>query len=76
MKTKKPLLVPDNMFEVLGFLLPTSEKKPKYVKGESIIDFIGNQRIDTLKRESRYQTYYRLRGIPCAARHERPRQIS
>lgn len=64
MKTKKPLLVPDNMFEVLGFLLPTSEKKPKYVKGESIIDFIGNQRIDTLKRESRYQTYYpKLKSI-------------
>lgn len=64
MKFKKTTIVPDNIYEVLGFNLPFSENKPEYIKGESITGFIGNQRIDTLKRESKYRTYYpKLKAI-------------
>lgn len=58
MKSKKLTVVPDDLYEVLGFTLPFSNVKTEYQKGESITEYIGGTRIDSLKRESRYRVYY------------------
>ncbi|MCM1561697.1 MAG: hypothetical protein NC123_19510 [Butyrivibrio sp.] len=60
MKSKNTMHVPDGIYEALGLILPfsKSEGTPEYEKGGSVTEFIGNQRISTLKRESRYRIYY------------------
>lgn len=60
MKSKKTMHVPDGVYEALGLFLPfsKSEETPEYEKGGSVTEFIGNQRVSTLKRESSYKTYY------------------
>lgn len=60
MKSKNTMHVPDGIYEALGLFLPFSknEETPEYEKGGSVTEFVGNQRVSTLKRESRYKTYY------------------
>lgn len=60
MKSKNILQVPDSLYEVLGFTLPYSKDAdaPDYVQGGSVTEFIGSNRIESLKRESKYKTYY------------------
>ncbi len=60
MKFKNTMHVPDGIYEALGLFLPFSKNEdiPEYEKGNSVTEFIGNQRVNTLKRESRYRTYY------------------
>ena len=58
MKSNTSIIIPDSLFEALGFTLPFSKNEPEYVKGESVTSFLGTQRINTLKRESQYRTYY------------------
>lgn len=60
MKLKKTIKVPDGIYESFGFLLPTlnQEAGEDYVQGNSITEFVGGSRVNTLKRDSKYRTYY------------------
>ena len=60
MKLKKTINVPDELYESFGILLPSSKQESgeDYVQGSSISEYIGNDRIDTLQRVSKYRTYY------------------
>ena len=57
MKRKKQMEVPDYIFEALGFTLPKSIPK-EYQKGSSITDYVGSDRIITLKKENTYHKVY------------------
>lgn len=57
MKQKKQMEVPDSVFEALGFALPKSMPK-KYQKGSSITDYVGSDRILSLKKEE--NTYHKV----------------
>lgn len=66
MKSKNILQVPDSLYEVLGFTLPYSKDTdtPDYMQGGSVTEFIGSKRIESLKRENKYKTYYpRMKDI-------------
>ena len=63
MKRNNLIDVPDSIFEAFGFALPKSVSAP-YQKGSSITDYVGGNRIISLKKEHTYQeTYPIMNGI-------------
>lgn len=64
MKQKKRTEVPDSVFEAFGFTLPKSIPE-EYQAGSSITDFVGGERILSLKKEHSYQKVYPvMNGVP------------
>ena len=57
MKQNNLIDVPDSIFEAFGFALPKSVSAP-YQKGGSITDYVGGNRIISLKKENTYQEAY------------------
>lgn len=60
MKLKETIKMPDGLYESFGIQLPHSKQEygEDYIQGNSITEYVGKQRINTLQRESKYKMYY------------------